>query len=517
MKNISFIRFFVLGMCFIFLFPLSCCPVTEAISEYSETMKGVWVASVYNLDYPSKPTQDVDTLKNETIKILDNVKNMGLNTVFLQVRPSADAFYDSDIFPWSKYLTGVNGVAPNNNFDPLEFWISEAHKRNIELHAWINPYRITKGSDSEYAQISNDSPAKKYSQYVVKYSDGNYYFDPAYPEVRELVINGAVEIVKNYDVDGIHMDDYFYPGQNFDDAKSYAKYGAGFADIGDFRRNNVDLLVQELNTRLHEVNSNIVFGISPSGVWANKKNNSLGSDTNGSESYYNLYADTRKWVKEEWVDYIAPQIYWNIGHSAADYETLLKWWSDVVKNTDTLLYIGMADYKTENAESTSVWYNGKEIQKQLQMNDSISNIVGEIHYRYSSLMAEKVLKDIITEFYTKANNEVKVLVNGKELVFDQPPVIEDGRTLVPIRTIFENLGADVMWNDATKTVVAKKDDNTISLTIGSKIMSRGEKRTELDVVAKVINGRTLVPLRAVSEAFDMSVSWLKDTKTVIIN
>lgn len=515
MKNISFMRFFVIGMCFIFLFPLSMCPVTEASYSYIKDMRGVWVASVYNLDYPSKSTKDVKELKNEAIDILNNVQDMGLNTVFLQVRPSADAFYDSDIFPWSKYLTGANGVAPENGFDPLEFWVAEAHKRNIELHAWINPYRITKNGDEEYKQISLDSPAKKYSQYVVKYSDGNYYFDPAYPEVRELVINGAIEIIKNYDVDGIHMDDYFYPGQNFDDSKSYAKYGNGM-DIGDFRRNNVDLLIEQLDVRLHQVDEDIVFGISPSGVWANKKNNPLGSDTNGSESYYNLYADTRKWAINGFVDYIAPQIYWNIGHSAADYETLVKWWSDVVKDSDTLLYIGMADYKTENVSSTSVWYNGKEIQKQLEMNKENIYVSGDIHYRYSSLLSAQGLKNVVKEFYTKEDDKVKVILKGKEIVFDQPPVIDNGRTLVPLRAIFEELGAEVVWNDVTRTVIAKKDNNTVSLTIGSNVMSRGEKRTILDVVAKVINGRTLVPLRAVSEGFDLSVDWSQETKTVTI-
>ena len=148
---------------------------TYATTEF----KGVWVATVYNLDYPTKQTQDVEYLKSEATLILDNVKEMGLNAVFLQVRPSADAFYKSDIFPWSKYLTGKNGLAPNNNFDPLEFWVKEAHRRGIELHAWINPYRITKNGDEEYNLITNNSPAKLYSEYIVKYSDnkltgGNY-------------------------------------------------------------------------------------------------------------------------------------------------------------------------------------------------------------------------------------------------------------------------------------------------------------------------------------------------------
>ena len=179
-------------------------------NTYATTeLKGVWVATVYNLDYPLKQTKDPNTLKSEAIAILDNVKEMGLNAVFLQVRPSADAFYESKIFPWSKYLTGENGTAPNNGFDPLEFWVKEAHNRGIELHAWINPYRITKNGDAEYNLIDKNSPAKLYPEYVIKHSDENYYFNPGIPEVRELVISGALEIVKKYDVDGIHMDDYF--------------------------------------------------------------------------------------------------------------------------------------------------------------------------------------------------------------------------------------------------------------------------------------------------------------------
>ncbi len=194
----------------------------------SEEMRGVWVSSVYNLDYPKKPTTDPDILKAQADEILDNCVKWGLNAVFLQVRPSSDALYPSEIFPWSKYLTGKQGTQPANGFDPLAYWVEAAHKRGLELHAWINPYRITKGKQAEWDSLVSTHPAKKNPEWTVQYTDGNYYFDPGLPEVRDLVVQGAVEIAKNYDIDGLHMDDYFYPGKDFPDSKTYEAYGKGF-------------------------------------------------------------------------------------------------------------------------------------------------------------------------------------------------------------------------------------------------------------------------------------------------
>ena len=222
----------------------------EAVAD-NVSFRAVWVASVYNLDYPKKATTDAATLKSQADSILDNCKKMGLNAVILQVRPSADALYRSDIFPWSKYLTGSAGTAPADNFDPLSYWVSEAHKRGIELHAWINPYRITKGGDKEFNSLPSTDPAKVHPDWVVKYTDGNYYFNPGIPEVRKLIESGAAEIARNYDVDGIHMDDYFYPGTDFDDTATFATYGQGFGTVADFRRDNVNLLVKEMNEQLH--------------------------------------------------------------------------------------------------------------------------------------------------------------------------------------------------------------------------------------------------------------------------
>ena len=178
----------------------------------------------------------------------------------------------------------------------------------------------------------------------MKYTDGNYYFNPGIPEVRKLIESGAAEIARNYDVDGIHMDDYFYPGTDFDDAATYATYGQAFGNIGDFRRDSVNLLVKDLNEQLHAIKPDLSFGVSPAGIWANASSVQGGSNTNGGESYTQHYADSKEWVKEGWIDYICPQIYWYIGHPTADYETLVNWWTNVVSGTEVKLYIGMRFY-----------------------------------------------------------------------------------------------------------------------------------------------------------------------------
>lgn len=501
------IMFFIV-VCFI-------CSISISMAYISDDMKGVWVATVYNLDYPSSPTTDMSILKNEIKTMLTNIYEMGYNAVFFQVRPSADAFYKSSIFPWSKYLTGKSGLAPENDFDPLTFLVEEAHKLGIEVHAWINPYRITKNGDEEYLAISSSSPAKKNPEYVVKYSDGNYYFNPGIPEVRKIVVDGAVEIVLNYQIDGIHMDDYFYPGTSFEDTETYNKYGKGFSNIGDWRRNNVDLLIKEMNEAIHKANKNVSFGISPFAIWMNSSTNSLGSNTNGTESYNSHYADTRKWVQNNWIDYIAPQIYWEVGHKSADYAKLLAWWNDVANGSKTKLYIGLANYKSVGVSSKSVWYRGKEIEKQLKLNDTYINVAGEIHYRYSSMLSDKYVWNIVKKYYK--DDEITVFVNGDKVGFDQKPFIDNSRTLVPMRAIFEALEAEVIWNGEDRTITVEKGENSILLTIDSNKISVNGKEKTIDVPAKIVNNRTVVPLRAISEALDSSVEWYPDSKTILIN
>lgn len=366
-------------------------------------LRGVWVSTVINIDYPTKPTTDIEALKSEAIQILDNAKDMRMNAVFLQVRPSSDAIYKSNYFPWSKYLTGTQGLAPADNFDPLEFWIAEAHKRGIELHAWLNPYRVTKKSGSEpaydFGSLAPNNPAILHPEWVVKHSDGNLYYNPGIPEVRQLVINGIMEIIQNYDVDGIHFDDYFYPGNSFADADTYKKYGAGYTDIHSWRKANVDILIRDLSIAIKTASKDVSFGISPFGIWANKTSNELGSDTKGNQSLYNHYADTRKWVKEGWVDYIAPQIYWNIGYTVADYSKLVAWWEDAVKDTGVKLYIGQAAYKSNNGTLSSPWYGVAEIEKQLQLNTKSPEVDGSIFFSYKSLMDRPSLRAVVKGFY----------------------------------------------------------------------------------------------------------------------
>lgn len=373
-------------------------------------LRGVWVSTVVNIDYPKKATTDVEVLKSEALQILDNAKDMGMNAVFLQVRPSSDAIYKSKYFPWSKYLTGTQGLAPADNFDPLEFWITEAHKRGIELHAWLNPYRVVKKNGNEpahdFASLAANNPAKLHPEWTVKHTDGNIYYNPGIPEVRQLVIGGINEIIENYDVDGIHFDDYFYPGMSFADADTYKKYGAGYTNINDWRRANVDILIRDLSKAIKAASNDVSFGISPFGIWANKTGNPLGSDTKGNQSFSSHYADTRKWVKEGWLDYIAPQIYWNVGYTVADYSKIVAWWEDVVKDTGVKLYIGQAAYKSNNGTLGNAWYGVAEIEKQLQLNAKSKEVDGSIFFSYRSFLDRPSLAAVVKGFYQQKDGMV---------------------------------------------------------------------------------------------------------------
>ncbi len=541
---------------------ISCCIVFCANVSAEERFKGMWVSTVYNLDYPSKPTDDPSVLKAEADKILDNCRDMGINNVFLQVRPNSDALYKSSIYPWSAYLTGEQGKAPADGFDPLEYWVEGAHARGMKLHAWINPYRATKvysTSEDGLASLAPTNPAVLHPGYIIKYTDGNYYYNPYLPEVRQLVADGIKEITDGYDVDGIHMDDYFYPGSDFADEAYFQKYKGSFTDKGDWRRNNVNLLVSEIKKTIDACGRDIEFGISPAGIWANKVNNPLGSNTSGNESYYAHYADTRKWALEGTVDYIAPQIYWEIGHARADYKTLVNWWADTLKDAPAKLYIGLADYRANGAAASDVWYGGSEIIRQLDLNGSIPKVSGEIHFRYKMIMDTPVLADKLKQYYTGGTqttaaqtaaaaeqstviteqtvetttqapvmpaskpapaadpDAVRVMVNGEYVVFDAPPVIEKGRTLVPMRAVFEALGADVQWNSDVQSVVAQRGETRITLLIGSEDMLVNNKDiVKLDVPAKIMESRTMIPLRAVSEAFDCKVDWDNEKRLVTI-
>jgi len=377
--------------------------------------RAVWVSTVVNLDYPSKSNLTAAQLRSEADKILDAAKDLNMTAVILQVRPTSDAIYPSKIFPWSRFLSGSQGVAPPENFDALKYYIDGAHARGMELHAWINPYRISMGSSGAPEHNTNGlavmNPARQHPEWVIKHTDGRMYYDPGIPEVRQLVIDGVMEIIENYDVDGIHFDDYFYPGKVADSA-AFARYPRGFKDIETWRRDNVDLLVKELSDKIKQAAPGVRFGISPAGIWANKSTSAFGSDTRGNESYVASYADTRKWVKLGWLDYIAPQVYWNIGYSIADYAKLVPWWADVCKDTGVDLYIGLPDYRVDPAlSSSSVWKTADEIIRQIEFNMKYAEVTGEIHFRVGSLTGNTALYSAVKAAYKDGKPSDKVFTS----------------------------------------------------------------------------------------------------------
>lgn len=378
-------------------------PAAYAAQPAQDGMRGVWVSSVANIDYPSQQGLSADQLKSEADTILNNIAAMGLNTVFLQVRPSADALYQSALFPWSRYVSGTTGQAPDGDFDVLAYWVEGAHSRGLQLHAWLNPYRITRDGKEELNALPETSPAKQHPEWVVEY-EGNYYFNPGLPAVQQLVVDGAAEIVRNYDVDGIHLDDYFYPGTDFNDAAAYARYGEDFDDIGDWRRDNVNTLIASLDETVHAINPELSFGVSPAGIWDNKADNPKGSDTNGRSSYREIYCDSVEWVKRGTVDYICPQLYWSIGYEIADFEVLVDWWQDIVSTSDVALYIGIGAYRAAEAEPGDVWYGTAELERQLDMLDNSIDIQGEVFFSYASLMEAQGCSDFLTAHYAEEDN-----------------------------------------------------------------------------------------------------------------
>lgn len=399
MKRFDFsMKLIVLAVCAAIAVNLFYTPKTDIVSAEDTEMRGIWVASVGNLDYPQSPTADAWQLRVQMDEVLDNCQDMGFNTVFLQVRPSGDALYKSDIFPWSRYLTGTQGTAPSDGFDPLEYAVNEAHKRGMQLHAWINPYRVT-NSSNDNDKLAANNPAVLRPDLVLTDSSGKMYLNPGEADSIDIILEGVREIVRNYDVDGIHMDDYFYPSSGFDDSAAYYKYQDAYPNKADWRRSMVTTLISCARDAVKEIKPNCMFGVSPSGIWANAGDTPGGSNTNGSSSYHSLYADTKLWVEREYLDYIMPQIYWYNGQPNADYNTLINWWSGVCAPTKVKLYIGEAAYKAASG-SEAAWkgQNGiNELSNQVSMCRQSQYIGGYSMFEYSSFMGNSDLYNLIKQ------------------------------------------------------------------------------------------------------------------------
>lgn len=355
-------------------------------------MRASWISTVVNIDLAAGMNEEEFTeWAHSTIQELER-KNF--NTIIFQVKPTSDAFYPSEYAPWSKYITGEEqGTDPG--YDPLQIMLDVTHKHGLELHAWINPYRVTMISD-RLDDLADDNIAIKEPDWVVHHGS-QYYLNPGIPEVQDYLIDTVKELVENYDVDAVHMDDYFYPGVDFDDEATFEEYGDGFDDIGDWRRNNVNELVENINLSIKEIKPWVQFGISPSGIWRNKADDPEGSDTNGQAHYDALFADSRHWIREELIDYITPQIYWSRDLAVASYTVLLEWWSEQVEPYDVNLYIGMADYKV-NDNFDPAWDNPRELPEQIIDNREYGIPKGQMHFTLNSIFNNALgYSDIIDE------------------------------------------------------------------------------------------------------------------------
>lgn len=399
----------------------------------TEDLRGVWIASVNNINFPSKPGLTAEEQMKELDKIIENTEYMGLNAIFFQVRPTGDALYKSSIYPWSKYLTGEQGKTNDKDFDPLEYIIEQGHKKGIQIHAWINPLRLSMGTvknpDRDVNVLYSNHPARKIPNAVVTAQNGQLYLDPGCPESIKLITDGVAEIVKNYDVDGIHFDDYFYPSKteaknnkDFDDEKTYEKYKGKFKNKDDWRRNNIDTLVKNTYDTVKSIKPEVEFGISPFAIWSNKDRNKEGSDTQGGIStYYDYFADSKKWVKEEYLDYIAPQIYWNIGFKVADYSVLLDWWKDVCSGTKVKLYVGHAAYKINDCTQANEWLDPLQIPKQIALNRQSNAVRGSIFYGYEKLRTNSLgIKEKLHGIYAVGIDPSSSVPEDRQLVIVTP-------------------------------------------------------------------------------------------------
>ncbi|MGK6326071.1 glycoside hydrolase family 10 protein [Erwinia sp. DT-104] len=372
-------------------------PPTPVIKP--QPVRGVWLATVNHLDWPppasltlADPELRIARQQQALVQRLDKYVALGINTVFFQVKPDGTALYRSAILPWSVELTGAIGQHPG--YDPLQFLLTEAHKRGLKVHAWLNPYRITMNTSpatvSALQKTLRQSPASVFVLHRdwVRVASDRYVLDPGLPQVRQWINSVVAELVKNYAIDGVQFDDYFYyetPSSPLDDSRSWQQYGAGFADKASWRRNNTLLLVKEVAATIKSLKPEVAFGISPAGVWRNADKDERGSDTRGGEAYDQAFADTRLWVKEGLLDYIAPQLYWPFERKIVRYPTLAKWWADVVGSGPVKLYIGVALYKVGKPTATEPQWGEEqgvaELKRQIELNETQPGVAGTILFR----------------------------------------------------------------------------------------------------------------------------------------
>ncbi len=361
--------------------------------------RAVWIATVANTDFPSKKNLHPFQQQEEFNRLIKKHKEIGINAVIVQVRPATDAFYHSDRELWSEWLTGRQGNEPRPFYDPLDYMINEAHKNGMEFHAWFNPYRAVYDT-SRVEAIHQEHITNRRPEWFVQYGKVKY-FNPAIPQVREYITSVISDVVKRYDIDGVHFDDYFYPypisNLPLNDQKDFEKYGQGFASIEDWRRQNVNLLIESITKSIRQIKPKTKFGISPFGVWRNQKEDKQGSFTaTGTTGYDHLFADVRLWLKNNWIDYVVPQVYFHSQFKSAPYQKLVDWWA--ANSFGKHLYIGMAAYKI-GSKTDTLWQNLSEMPSQMRFNRFCENINGTVFFSSKSLLANSFQDSLKIHFF----------------------------------------------------------------------------------------------------------------------
>ncbi|MGB8320954.1 MAG: family 10 glycosylhydrolase [Ignavibacteriaceae bacterium] len=360
---------------FIFILFLSSWIKISAGQYPKREMRGAWVATVENIDWPASPAETSGEQISELVDLFDKLKSAGINTVFFQVRTECDALYKSSYEPWSYWLTGRQGKAPDPFYDPLAFAIEEAHAKGMELHAWINPYRAVKDI-SDYI-ISENHISRIHPEWILKF--GSYeMLNPGIPAVTDYIAKIVTDIISRYNVDGIHLDDYFYPYTpqiTNQDSATFKTYKNGFTNIDDWRRNNINSMIAKVNETINRIKPEIIFGVSPFGIVENKYAN-----TSGFDAYNKIYCDPLTWIKDKTVDYVVPQLYWEIGNKYADFKKLLPWWASIKNERD--IYIGLNSSKIASADWEGAPY---ELYDEIRMARQFKNIGGVILFSAKSI------------------------------------------------------------------------------------------------------------------------------------
>lgn len=445
-----------------------------SLPEINREFRGAWIASVANINWPSRNNLSTEEQKQEAIKLLDLLKNSNFNAVIFQVRPSGDALYNSSLEPWSYYLTGTTGKAPNPYYDPLQFWIDETHKRGMEIHVWLNPFRA---HHSNGGKVTSESLAKKMSDITIRLRNGMYWFDPGSQKTQDHASAVVKDIVKRYDIDGLHFDDYFYPyasyngGADFPDSATWNAYKntGGTLSRADWRRDNVNRFVERIYKEIKAEKNYVKFGISPFGIWKP----GFPTGVTGSSQYDELYADAKLWLNKGWVDYFAPQLYWPINSTGQSFPALLKWWQQ--ENTfNRHLWPGLntVEIKTSNRPT--------EIANQItETRQILLNSKGAIHWSIAGITKSPAMESTLKNVSYKEPALSPISSWLKHEVVAKPTlnITESGNTVSAIWSSNQPLLV-------SKWAVFKRYDNDWE-------MSFVDGKTRSEIITKQKNGKTL--------------------------